>query len=79
MAVSQLEVASETWDYLTSIPSTERTNIENVSVAHGSAHMFVLTQFSPYREIRIHSVFHIGVCVSISEYDINVGICLALP
>ena len=41
--------------------------------------VIVLLHLLQPRQNRIHSLFHIGLCISIYEYDVNDGLLLDLP
>ena len=77
-AMSRLKVESTTWASLPNIPSTDKKK-RDFSQLLAEVMLMLVLLYSPLpRQTHIHYLFLMGLCIRISESDVNDGFCLSL-
>ena len=75
----QLKSAITTRASLPIMPSTEITNVENISIARGSAYHAYPSSFSPTKTRASPLDKPVGIRNIVSKFDFDYGVILLLP
>ena len=77
--MSRLKFASTTRASLPSIPSTERINREKIPLLVADLTVLILLDFIPPIQDRYHWLKPVGICISVTNFDVDYDVGLSVP